>query len=212
MRQLRLIALGSALLFVGLPAHAQDELPRGNVSGFGVFTASASEGLDGGHGFGVSGAFFFSRAFGLEAGYRRQSFDVVATEANAVSGGDLAANIVTINAIGRFATGNVQPYISGGVAFISNDYSIDPTVAAQLAQFNFTAVESFDSTVGFNVGGGIDYQASHRIGLFVEGRFIAATVDTTAGLLDDVSGIEGSLPGEQKMNLFSVAGGVRIYF
>jgi hypothetical protein len=197
-----------------LPAHAQDggTLPRGNVSGFGVYAASASDGLDSGHGFGVSGAYFFSRIVGVEGGFRRQSFDVLPTDANAVSGGELSANVITVNVIARFAAGGVQPYVSGGVALVSSDYSIDPGAAAELAQFNFSPNESFDDTIGFNIAGGVDFQASSSVGFFVEGRFLAATADTVGGLIDDISQVTATSAGEQELNVVTVSGGIRILF
>jgi opacity protein-like surface antigen len=149
---------------------------------------------------------------GVEGGYRRQAFDVTGTDVNEVSGGELAANVITVNVVARFARGGIQPYVTGGVAFVSNDYTIDPLLAQQLAEFNFTAAESFDNTVGFNIGGGVDFQASRSIGFFVEGRYLAATADTTAGLIDDISGVEASTPGSQDINVFSIAGGIRILF
>jgi len=212
MKLLRVVALILVVFAVTLPAQAQDALPRGNISGFGVFTVNASDGLDRGYGFGASGTVFFSRLLGVEGGYRRQTFDVAGTDTNAVSGGELAANVITVNVVARFAAGSVQPYVTGGVAFVSSDYTIDPVLAQQLAEFNFTANESFDSTVGFNIGGGVDFQVSRSIGFFAEGRFLAATADTTAGLVDDISGVEASTTGSQDINVFSIAGGIRILF
>jgi opacity protein-like surface antigen len=114
--------------------------------------------------------------------------------------------------VARFARGGIQPYVTGGVAFVSSDYTIDPVLAQQLAEFNFTANESFDSTVGFNIGGGVDFEVSRSVGFFAEGRFLAATTDTTAGLVDDISGIEASNTGSQDIDVFTIAGGIRILF
>jgi len=137
-------------------AQTADNLPRGNISGFATFAASVSDGLDGGNGFGVSGAYFFSRLIGVEGGWRRQTFDVLSTEENSLSGGDLTANVITAGVVVRMATGRVQPYAVGGLAFYINDYSIDPAAEEALAAFNFLVAESIDSVVGFNVGGGVD--------------------------------------------------------
>lgn len=214
MKFLRVFAF--AVIFVGVAslASAQDTipLPRGNVSGFGTFTASASDDLDRGNGFGLSGTYFFSRLIGIEGGFRRQSFDVAGSEANAVVGGELKANVITANVVVRMASGSVQPYVSGGVAFYANDYSTDPVVVAELANFNFTAAESIDNTVGFNVAGGVDFQASARIGFFVEGRFTAATADSTGGLTDEFTDITATIAGTQELNVFTVNGGIRIFF
>lgn len=212
MKLLRAVAPILVILAVTPPARAQDALPRGNLSGFGVFAVNAADGLDRGHGFGVSGALFFSPMLGVEGGYRRQMFDVTGTDANAVSGGELAANVITVNVVARFTRSAIQPYVTGGVAFLSNDYTIDPTLGQELAEFNFTAEESFDSTIGFNIGGGVDFQVSRSIGFFAEGRFLAATTDTTAGLIDDISGVEATTTGSQDLNVFTIAGGVRILF
>lgn len=214
MKMLRVFALLVVAFALTLPAHAQgtNPLPRGNVSGFGVFTASASDGLDGGTGFGVSGAVFFARVWGVEGGYRRLGFDVIGTDDNTLEGGTLDANIITLNLIARLPRGSVQPFVSGGVAFVSGDYATDATLVQQLAQFNLTPTESFESTVGFNVGGGVDFQATRSIGFFVEGRFIAATADTVGGLTDDITQVTATTDGTQEMNLFTVAGGIRIFF
>lgn len=214
MKLLRAFALLVVLLGLTPPAHAQgsNPLPRGNVSGFGLFTAGASDGLDGGAGFGVSGALFFGRAWGVEVGYRRPSFDVVGTDGNALAGGSLDANAITLNLIVRVPRGNVQPFVSGGAVFLSSDYATDATVVQQLAQFNFSPAESFDNTVGFNVAGGVDFQATRSIGIFVEGRFIAATTDTVGGLTDDITQITATTAGTQEMNTFMVSGGIRIFF
>jgi hypothetical protein len=205
-----------AVIFVGAPslASAQDTitLPRGNVSGFGTFAGTASDGLDRGHGFGLSGTYFFSRLIGVEGGFRRQSFDLAGTEANSVAGGELKANVITANVVVRVASGSVQPYVSGGAAFYMNDYATDSAVAAALAAFNFTPAESIDNTVGFNVAGGADFQASPRIGFFVEGRFTLATADTTGGLTDQSTDITATTAGEQELNVFTVNGGIRIFF
>lgn len=211
---LRLIALAPIVLGVSTAAHAQAtaDPPRGNISGFGVYTANASDELDRGHGFGISGAWFFARSVGVEGGFRRQAFDLTGSDANALSGGELNANVITLNVVGRFVSGSVQPYVSGGAAFVSSDYTIDDAVAQQLAAFNFSAAESVDSAIGFNVGGGVDFQASERFGFFVEGRFLAVTADTVGGLTDTVTQISAETPGEQELNVFTVAGGIRILF
>lgn len=214
MKLLRIFAF--SVIFVGVAslASAQDTiaLPRGNVSGFGTFTATASDDLDRGNGFGLSGTYFFSRLIGVEGGFRRQSFDVAGSETNALAGGELKVNLITANVVVRMASGNVQPYVSGGVAFYTNDYATDPVVVAALADFNFVAAESIDNTVGFNVAGGVDFQASARIGFFVEGRFMAATADSIGGLTDEVTDITATIAGTQELNVFTVNGGIRIFF
>jgi len=193
-------------------AQTADNLPRGNVSGFGTFAASVSDGLEGGNGFGLSGSYFFSRLIGVEVGWRRQTFDVLSTEGNSLSGGDLTANVITAGVVVRMATGRVQPYAVGGLAFYANNYSIDPAKEAELAAFNFSAAESIDGAVGFNVGGGVDFQASGRVGIFVDARFISATADTSGSLTDLATQITASAPGEQQLNVFAVSGGIRILF
>ena len=193
-------------------AQTADNLPRGNVSGFGTYAASVSDGLERGHGFGAFGTYFFSRLVGIEGGWRRQTFYVVGTEANSLSGGELSANVITAGVIVRMASGRVQPYAVGGLAFYLNGYSIDPTVESELAEFNFSAGETIDNAVGFNVGGGVDFQASGRVGFFVEGRYIAATANTLASLTDRTTQITADAEGEQQLNFFAVSGGIRILF
>ena len=214
MKLLRISAVLLVFLGVAAVAGAQTaaEPPRGNVSGFGSFALSASSGLERGHGGGISGAYFFSRAIGVEGGFSFRTFDVAAGNGNELSGGELSVNTVSVNVIGRFEAGSVRPYISGGVAFLMNDYSIDATLAAQLAQFNFTSSESVENTVGFNFGGGIDFQFSDRIGAFVEGRYTIAKADTAGGLTDQFTGISASSTGEQDLNAFTFNGGIRIFF
>lgn len=214
MKLLRLFIF--VLVFAGAAsvASAQGAVdpPRGSVSGFAGYAASVPDGLDSGHGFGGAASFFFSRTLGVEGGVRRQSFDVTRTDTNSLSGGELTANVVTANLVVRMSAGKVQPYVSGGLAFYLNDYSIDPAIEAQLQDFNFTSAETVDNTVGFNVGAGVDFQASRSFGVFVEGRFIAATADTLGSLTDQITQTTASLPGEQEMNVFAVSGGIRIYF
>ncbi len=214
MKSLRLLVfvLVSAGFVFAAAAQTADNLPRGNVSGFASFAASVSDGLDRGNGFGGSASFFFSRLLGVEGGWRRQSFDLIGNDTNSLSGGELDADVITANLVTRIASGRVQPYVSGGLAFFVNNYAIDSTLLADLEAFGFTAAESIDNAVGFNVGAGVDIQASARIGVFVEGRFFAATADTLASLTDNVTQITGDAPGEQEMNVFAVTGGVRIFF
>lgn len=214
MKFLRALAVFLVSLGVAAAAGAQtaDERPRGNISGFGSFALTASDGLDKGHGGGVSGAYFFSDAIGVEGAFAFRTFDVGDTTDNALTGGELSANTVSVNVVGRFAAGSIQPYISGGVVFFMNDYTIDAAKAAELDQFNFASGEAIENTVGFNVGGGIDFLFSSRIGAFVEGRYTAATADTTGGLRDEISGVEATLVGEQKINFVAFNGGIRIFF
>lgn len=193
-------------------AQTAASLPRGNVSGFGSYAVTASDGLDRGYGFGASASFFFSRSLGIEGGWRRATFDVQPTETNSLSGGGLNANVITANVVVRIPSGKVQPYVSGGLAFYVNSYAIDPAVEQQLQAFNFTAAESIDNAVGFNVGGGVDFQASARLGFFVDGRFLAANADTLASLTDRATQITGTSQGKQELNFFAISGGIRIYF
>ena len=214
MKLLRVLAFVVTFVGVASVASAQEATtpPRGNVAGFGSFAASASDGLDSGHGFGFSATYFFSPVVGVEGGFRRQSFDVAGTDENTISGGDLSANVITANVVVRMAAGNVQPYVSGGIAFFANSYTIDPTIDGELAEFNFIAAESIDNTVGFNIAGGVDFQASPSIGFFVEGRFTVATADTAGGLTDQITQITANSAGEQQLNVFTVNGGIRIFF
>jgi opacity protein-like surface antigen len=215
MKLLRLCAF--VLVFAGTAAVADaqtaDNPPRGNVSGFGTFAPSVSDGLDRGNGFGGSAAFFFSPAVGVEGGVRRQTFDVLNTEANSLSGGELTANVVSLNVVVRVAsTGRVQPYATGGLALFLNSYAIDPALRTDLESFQFTLAETIDNAAGFNVGGGADILLSERLGVFIEGRYFAATADTLGSLVDNPTQITGDAPGEQKLNVFAVNGGIRIYF
>ncbi|MHC4830535.1 MAG: outer membrane beta-barrel protein, partial [Planctomycetota bacterium] len=131
---MRTSALLLILLGVASVAAAQTaaDPPRGNVSFFGVFAASASDGLDRGHGGGLSATYFFTDLLGVEGSYRRQSFDVTATTDNTLSGGTLAANVIAVNGVVRVASGSIQPYVSGGVVFYGNNYTLDPTVQQEL--------------------------------------------------------------------------------
>lgn len=214
MKLLRLFIFVLAFAGTAAVARAQGavEPPRGSVSGFAGYAASVPDGLDRGHGFGGSASFFFSDALGVEGGWRRQAFDVNRTDANSLSGGELTADVVTANLVVRMAAGRIQPYVSGGLAFYLNGYTIDPVLAAQLEDFNFASDETVDNVVGFNVGGGVDFQASRRVGVFVEGRFTAASADTLGSLTDQITQITASSPGEQELNVFAVNGGIRIYF
>lgn len=212
MKLLRMSLLALLVLSVAAAAHAQEEASNGNISGFGLFTPSAPEGLDGGHGFGVSAAFFLTPTIGLEGGVRRQMFDVVATDDNALVGGELHTNLVTLNVVARIGSGRIEPYVTGGLALLLNDYATNPTLAAQLAQFNFTSTDSVDNAIGVNVGGGVDIRAGQRIALFAEGRFVAATADTAGGLRDMFTEITAATAGEQSFNSFAISAGVRILF
>jgi len=214
MRFLRPCALVLVLLGAPALANAQDtaELPRGNISGFGSFATATGDGLEGGVGFGFSGAYFFTDMVGVEGGFRRQSFDLEGNSTNLLLGGDLNTNVITANVVARFGSGKAQPYVTGGVAFYSNGYTTDAAAGQDLAAFNFTVDESIENTVGFNVGGGVDFQASRRIGIFVEGRFFAASADTSGGLIDDITEITAATVGTQDLNSFTISGGIRIYF
>ena len=188
------------------------DLPGGNMSGFGSFALSASDGLDKGHGAGASGAYFFTDAIGFEGAFSFRTFDVASTSDNQLSGGGVTTNILSLNIIGRFTAGSIQPYVSGGVAFLLNDYAIDSALASQLAQFNFIANEDIENTIGFNVAGGLDFQLSGRVGAFVEGRYTIATADTTGGLTDQIGNITVTNVGEQQFSLLIFNGGIRIFF
>ena len=208
----------SAVLFLYLgvaslaSAQTTADPPRGNVSGFGSFALSAPDGLDKGLGAGASGAYFFTDAIGFEGGFSFRTFDVASTSDNQLSGGEVTTNILSLNVIGRFAAGSIQPYVSGGVAFFMYDYTVDPTIASQLAQFNFTAAEEIENTTGFNFAGGADFQLSDRLGAFVEGRYTIATANSTSGLTDQITNITATTAGEQKFNVFTFNGGIRILF
>ena len=213
MKLLRVSAFIIAFFGVASTAVAQDTLtlPKGNVSGFATFAATTSDGLSGGHGAGGSGTYFFSRMVGIEGGFRIESFDVTSTDDNGLSGGTLNSSIITFNVVARGAAGQVQPYVSGGVAFFLNSYDIG-SASAGLGEFNFVAAEEIDSTIGFNIAGGVDYQFNRRFGIFGEGRVTIAEADTRGGLTDTITGITSDQPGTQKMNIFVLNVGVRIYF
>ena len=208
----------SAVIFVFLgfaslaSAQTTADLPGGNMSGFGSFALSAPDGLDKGHGAGASGAYFFTDAIGFEGAFSFRTFDVAGTSDNQLSGGEVTTNILSLNIIGRFTAGSIQPYVSGGGAFFLNDYAIDSALASQLAQFNFIANEDIENTIGFNVAGGLDFQLSGRVGAFVEGRYTIATADTTGGLTDQIGNITVTNVGEQQFSLLIFNGGIRIFF
>lgn len=212
MKLLRLCALTLLVFGLAPAAQAQDDAPVGNISGFGVFTPSPPDGLDGGHGFGVSGAWFLTPTIGVEGGFRRQAFDLERTDDNALEGGDLDTNVVTVNVVARVGSGRIEPYVTGGLAFLLNDYATDPALVTGLAQFNLTSIESVDNAIGFNVGGGVDFRAARSIAVFAEGRFVAATADTVGGLRDDITQITSTTPGEQSLSSFGVSLGVRVLF
>ena len=214
MKLLRISAVIFVFLGVASLASAQTtaDLPRGNVSGFGSFALSAPDGLDKGHGAGGSGTYFFTDAIGFEAAFSFRTFDVAATSDNQLSGGEVTTNILSLNIIGRFTAGSINPYVSGGVAFFMYDYTIDSALASQLAQFNFIANEDIENTIGFNVAGGLDFQLSDRVGAFVEGRYTIATADTTGGLTDQISNITVTNVGEQQFSVLIFNGGIRIFF
>ena len=54
--------------------------------------------------------------------------------------------------------------------------------------------------------------ANLAIGFFVEGRFTAATADSTGGLTDEFTDITATIAGTQELNVFTVNGGIRIFF
>lgn len=200
---------------VGSPQSAVDQAnePRFVLSGFGVAAAGHADGLSGGTGFGGSFAVFFSRILGAEAGVRLQSFDLVGTEANELSGGSLDAVVVTGNVVARFPTsGSVVPYVTGGVAFYRNDFQIDDTVANELAAFNFTALDTVDNVVGFNAGGGVRIALGQSFGIFGEARYLIASADTAGGLMDQISGVSREEAGSQDLNNLSFGFGVSISF
>lgn len=206
------VLLTAPPLTTGLLAQAEPELPRGNVGFFGGYSVARSDDVEKGQGLGASASFFFSRLLGVEGGVRRQTFDVAGTPGNALSGGELDSNIITANVVVRATAGDIQPYGSAGIAFYSSSFTVDPTLQAQLAEFNFVATETVDNAIGFNAAGGLDFVATRRFGFFVEGRYTAATADTTARLRGQISGVASEQSGELELRLFTVAGGVRIFF
>jgi hypothetical protein len=214
MRTLRVTAFMLVFLGAAALASAQTDTgaPRGNVGFFGVYAAQATDGLERGHGLGGSATFFFSRLIGVEGGVRRHAFDLAGSDENAVSGGELNALLITANVVVRGASGSIHPYMSGGIVYYSNDYTVDPAVQAQLGEFNFTAVETVGNAAGFNIAGGVDFIASDSIGFFVEGRYSSATVDTSGGLRDDITEVSATTSGSQKLGIFAVNGGLRIFF
>lgn len=219
------VALVALLLLVPVAAHADPGGPgpqqstnpladsRGNVAGFGGFVSGLGAGLEGGPTFGASGTFYFTRNLGVEAGFQRHSLDVVGNDGNELSGGTLDSGIAVFGIAARFPAGSrAAPYLVAGVAFFSNSFDIDPSVTAGLSDFNFTASETVDDVVGFQVGGGIDFAVAQRIALFGEARYLGATGDTVAELTDNASGTSGQVAGEQDLGRFQAVAGVRILF
>lgn len=189
-------------------------LSRGNVAGFGGFVSGIGEGLDSGPAFGASGAFFFTRNIGVEVGVQVQSLDFSGTSENELSGGTLDSTIVIAGVSARFPVGErASPYIAGGIAFFSTSYEIDSATLNSLADFNFLPIESVDSTVGFQFGGGVDVAVGRHIAVFGDLRFLTGTADTSAALRDTVSDITSFQEiGEQDLDRISLTAGVRVLF
>lgn len=176
-------------------------------------TTAVSAGLEPGPGFAVAGAVFVHRNVGVEVTVQRQSLDVLGTEANALSIGALRTTIATANVVGRFAPSRrVVPYVTGGVAFFSHTFDVDGSVTEPLAALRFDVNEQIESTVGLDVGGGVDVVVARRLGLFVDVRYFAGSSDTSATLTDDAGGTSATLAGNQDINGLAATGGVRIFF
>lgn len=195
-------------------ASPPDPLAARVTVGLSAGTATAvSAGLEPGPGFAVAGAFFVHRNVGVEVTVRRQSLDVLGTEANALSAGSLRTTIATANVVGRFAASRgVVPYVTGGMAFFSHTFDVDGSVTEPLAALRFDVNEQIESTVGFDVGGGVDDVVARPFGLFGDIRYFAGSSDTSATLTDGAGGISAALAGDQDINGLAVTGGVRIFF
>lgn len=199
----------------GPPQQASNPLgaSRGNVAGFGGYVSGMGDGLESGASFGASVAFYFTRNLGVEAGFQRHSLDADGITTNRLSGGTLDSSIAVFGIAARFPAGErVAPYVVGGIAYFSNSFEIDPSVADPLGDFNLVATESVDNVLGFQAGGGIDIALGQRIAVFGEGRYVAANADTIAELMDTISGTSAQVFGEQDLGRFQAVAGVRILF
>ena len=186
---------------------------RGPIGLFGGFATAGADGLEDGAVFGASAAFFFSKRLGLEVGVHRRSLDVVSTSSNQLSGGSLGSTVLTGSLVFRIPAGaRVGPYLLGGIAYFSNSFDVSSAIADQLAALNFDVTEEVKSSVGFNVGAGVEFLASRNLSLFAEGRYLGGSPDTQAELADRISGVAAVATGSQDLNGLELRGGLRFAF
>jgi Outer membrane protein beta-barrel domain len=189
------------------------EAVRAHLVAFGGVLTAGADGLESGSLFGGSAAFFFLKRFGIEAGVHRRTLDVVKTSSNALSGGSLGSTIVTGSVVARFpVSSRVAPYVVAGVAHFSNEFEVNPAISGELAALNFRLTEDVKSTVGFNVGGGVDVLVARRFAAFGELRYLGGAPDTRAELRDSISGTTAAVSGSQDLNGLEIRVGVRFLF
>jgi len=187
--------------------------PRFAVGIFGSGVTGQADGLDSGQGLGASFAAFLSRNVGLELGYRRHAFDILETDENGLSGGDMDTDMVTAGVVFRVPNDSLAtPWVAGGIAWFRNDAEIDPAVRDPLEAFGFIPQEEVDDVLGFQVGGGVDVRVATSIAVFGEARFASGSADTSATLTDSVSGVATTRVGDQDVRAVSLSGGVRFVF
>lgn len=193
-------------------------LERGNVGGFVgyPFTLADELGTDG-IVFGGSGSYLFLPFLGVEVAGTRQNLDFlpdsVVDAVPALSPGTIESFVVSASALFRAPVSpKVAIYGTAGIAYFINDFKADSAAADDLAEFAFLVGDSVDNALGFNLSGGVNILISRSFGVFTEVRYLTATADTMAMIIDEVTQISAQHPSTQKLQSIIWSGGFRLYF
>lgn len=106
--------------------------------------------------------------------------------------------------------GDAVPYAGGGGGVYLNSFSLDSS-ASRLSELGFDVSQDVDPTFGVHAAGGVGWRRGDwTIG--IDAKWVLATADTTATVVDRVSGVTVSRTGELELDGLWLSAGVKYRF
>lgn len=132
----------------------------GGRAGIGISAGFAMPGnanVDGAMTYGINFCYEITKYVAVEvSGLRFQSG--VTGAVDSLSSGTLTVMPLQLSLQGRYPVNNrFVPYVSGGIGYYLNSFSLDNEVVNNWNAVNFDIEESLENAIGFHFGAGIDY-------------------------------------------------------
>lgn len=214
-------AVAVACLAVPLPALAAHEEPRGQQTGPQA-PSPASPWRVGAR---LTGALFSADSLDTTAGISgfatyslAPDFEVElevavvrpGTVVDTLPEGDLT--VVPIRGSLRYRVwrwGELVPYAAGGAGIYINDFSLDSSAASRLEALGFTVSQEVDTGLGAHLGGGVEWERG-RWSLELDAKYVFGSADTSAQVIDQITGLVATESGDLDLDGLWVAVGFRV--
>jgi len=142
-----------------------------------------------------------------EIGYHR-----ISTIANGLPAGTLSTFPLRATVrVQLWRFGGAMPYAGGGAGVYINRFSIDNAVLDELATVGFDASADVDPALAFHAAGGVEWQRG-RIHFGVDVKYILGNAETTATLVDELTGQVFRETSDLGLDGLWISGGARISF